>query len=95
VGPTWQRREREETSLTDCANSKKRHLLANTPRLLMPSGLSVRTAACGAKWARAGPESEEKIVPNKIQIFEYTKALEICTRRFRRNFNMRNFPKFF
>jgi hypothetical protein len=28
-------------------------------------------------------------------IFEYTKALEICSRRFRRNFDMRIFPKFF
>jgi hypothetical protein len=28
-------------------------------------------------------------------IFEYTKALEICTRRFRRNFDMRIFSKFF
>jgi hypothetical protein len=50
VGPTWQRLEREETPLTDCANSKKRRLLENTPRL---SGPSVRTAACGAKRAGA------------------------------------------
>jgi hypothetical protein len=28
-------------------------------------------------------------------IFEYTEALEICTRRFRRNFDMRIFLKFF
>jgi hypothetical protein len=41
---------REETPLTDCANSKKRRLLANTPRLLRssgPSGPSERTTACG------------------------------------------------
>jgi hypothetical protein len=31
---------REETSLTDCANSKKRRLLANPPRRLRPNGLS-------------------------------------------------------
>jgi hypothetical protein len=52
---------REETPLTDCANSKKRRRLANTPRLLRPSGLSgpsVSTTACGrsgrgwAGWAR-------------------------------------------
>jgi hypothetical protein len=42
-----------------------------------------------------GPESEEKWFPNKIWIFDYTKALEICTRRFWRNFDMRIFPKFF
>jgi hypothetical protein len=51
-----------------------------------------------AGWSRpgllgAGPESEEKLFPNKIWIFEYT--LEICTRRFRRNFDMRIFSKFF
>jgi hypothetical protein len=44
---------REETSLTDCANSKKRRLLANTPRLLRPSGPSACTAACGVKRAEA------------------------------------------
>jgi hypothetical protein len=37
----------------DCANSKKRRLLANTPRLLRPSGPSARTAACRAKRAGA------------------------------------------
>jgi hypothetical protein len=40
----------------DCANLKKRRLLANTPRLLRPSGPSgpsARTAACGAKQAGA------------------------------------------
>jgi hypothetical protein len=31
---------------------------------------------------------------NKIWIIEYTKALEICTRRFRRNFDVGMFPKF-
>jgi hypothetical protein len=59
AGPTWQRREREEASLTDCANLKKRRLLAYTPRLLRPSGLSACKAACGAKQAgtgEAGPD---------------------------------------
>jgi hypothetical protein len=32
---------------------------------------------------------------NKNWIFEYTRALEICRRRFRRNFDMGIFPKFF
>jgi hypothetical protein len=31
----------------------------------------------------------------KNWIFEYTKALEICRRRFRRNFEVGIFPKFF
>jgi hypothetical protein len=31
---------------------------------------------------------KEKSFWNKIWIFEYTRALEICTRRFRRNFVM-------
>jgi hypothetical protein len=37
----------------------------------------------------------KKFFSNKNWIFEYTKALEICRRRFRRNFDMRIFPKFF
>jgi hypothetical protein len=51
--------------LTDCANSKKMCLLANTKRLLRPSGLSACTVACGAKQAGTGeagldgPKSEK------------------------------------
>jgi hypothetical protein len=46
----------------------------------------------GRGWA----ESEGKnFFLNKNLIFEYIKALEICRRRFRRNFDMRIFPKFF
>jgi hypothetical protein len=37
----------------------------------------------------------KKIFLNKNWIFEFTKGLEICTRRFRRNFDTRIFPKFF
>jgi hypothetical protein len=75
--------------------------MANMPRLLGPNGLSVDTAACGAKRASTGeagpdgPKSEENSFPNKNWIFEYTKALKICTRRFRRNFDTRIFPKIF
>jgi hypothetical protein len=61
-------------------------------------GISRDPAACGAKRASAGwagPKSEEDSFSNKNWIFEYTKALEICTRRFRRNFDMRVFPKIF
>jgi hypothetical protein len=42
-----------------------------------------------------GPNAEEKFFSNKNWIFEFTKALEICRRRFRRNFDMRISPKFF
>jgi hypothetical protein len=33
-----------------------------------------------------GPEVKENSFPNKNLIFDYSKALEICRRRFRRNF---------
>jgi hypothetical protein len=67
-------------------------------------------AACGRKgrWlvglrGRAGrlaagpitPKAKENSFLNKNWIFEFTKALEICRKRFRRNFCMRIFPKFF
>jgi hypothetical protein len=42
-----------------------------------------------------GPEVKENSFPNKILIFDYSKALEICRRRFRRNFEVGIFPKFF
>jgi hypothetical protein len=44
----------------------------------------------------AGPiglKVKENSFPNKDLIFEYTKALEICRRRFRRDFDMRIFLK--
>jgi hypothetical protein len=87
--------------LPECARSKEIHLLANTPRLLRLNGLSVDPVAYRAKWASTGgagpdgPKSEENSFLYKNWIFEYTKALEICTRRFRRNFDMRIFPKIF
>jgi hypothetical protein len=101
VGPTWQWLERVEASLLECAKSKEIHLLAITPGLLGLNGLSVDTAACGAMWdstgeaCPVGPKSEENSFPNKIWIFEYTKALESFTRWFRRNFDMRIFLKIF
>jgi hypothetical protein len=42
-----------------------------------------------------GPKVEEKFFSDKNWNFEYTKALEICTRRFGRNLDTRIFPKFF
>jgi hypothetical protein len=81
------------------AQTRRRDGLANTPRPHRPGwGEHVRMLACGAERAstgEAGPNSEEKFFSNKNWIFEFTKALEICRRRFRRNFDMRIFPKFF
>jgi hypothetical protein len=53
----------------------------------------------GRRWAAAGLENKggsraeikKKNFQIKIWIFEFTKALEICRRRFRRNFDMRIF----
>jgi hypothetical protein len=42
-----------------------------------------------------GPKVEGNFFLNKNWIFEYTKALDICTSRFRRNLDTRIFPKFF
>jgi hypothetical protein len=34
-----------------------------------------------------GPEAERNFFQNKNKIFEFTRVLKICTRRFRRNFD--------
>jgi hypothetical protein len=44
---------------------------------------------------RLGPKLKEISFQNKNWIFEYTKALKICTMRFRRDFDVGIFPKFF
>jgi hypothetical protein len=65
----------------------------------------VARRASSACWAARGPKAgwvlghlgqklKENAFLNKNWIFEYSKALEIC-RRFKRNFDMRIFPKFF
>jgi hypothetical protein len=51
--------------------------------------------ACRLAAGPIGPKAKENSFPNKNWIFEFTKALEICRKRFRRNFGMRIFPKFF
>jgi hypothetical protein len=50
-----------------------------------------------AEWAArsAGPKGRKMNFRIKNWIFEFTKALKICRRRSRRNFDMRIFPKFF
>jgi hypothetical protein len=53
------------------------------------------------KWAAAGPKieagpiSSNKTILNFYLEFEFLATLEICTWRFRRNFDMGIFPKFF
>jgi hypothetical protein len=56
-----------------------------------------RQAKAGGVGKPAGPSGLNSVEKNfriKNWIFEYTKALEIC-RRFRRNFEVGIFPKFF
>jgi hypothetical protein len=55
-----------------------------------PAGLKAGGAA-----RSTGAEIRKKNFRIKNWSFEFTKALEICIRRFRRNFDMRIFPKFF
>jgi hypothetical protein len=43
----------------------------------------------------SGRKQGKMISELKIGFFEFTKSLEICRRRFSRNFDMRIFPKFF
>jgi hypothetical protein len=65
-----------------------RRKMAGWPR--GPRGLMGRLAA----WA-GRPNVKEKNFRIKNWIFDFTKALENCGRRFGRNFDMRIFPKFF
>jgi hypothetical protein len=51
--------------------------------------------AVQAGMGRAGPKVKKNSFLNRKLIFDYSKALEICRRTFRRNFDMRIFPKFF
>jgi hypothetical protein len=77
-------------------------MVAAVPALL---GWRWKKAAGGAGWAKrqSGPagswadwaRSWKKSFQNKNWIFEFTMALEICTRRFRRNLVTRIFPKVF
>jgi hypothetical protein len=98
---------REGGGQLESVNQKGKRTSANTPStrgLARPARLNFareRREASGAGWAndRVGrkvglAESKEKEFL-KNWISEFTKAMEICTRRFRRNFDMRILPKFF
>jgi hypothetical protein len=59
-------------------------------------GLLGRSGPIGwMSWLAIGPKVEENFFSDKNWIFEYAKALEICTRRFMRNLDTTIFPKFF
>jgi hypothetical protein len=54
-----------------------------------PGGLHGPKAEQANGWlSRLGRNLKENSFRNKNWIFEYINALEICTRRFRRNFDM-------
>jgi hypothetical protein len=61
------------------------------------NGWSGRKEEVGRGWAEtgAGPISSNKTLSNFYLEFDFLATLEICTRRFRRNFGMGIFPKFF
>jgi hypothetical protein len=59
------------------------------------NGLGRKVEQVGGATGPIGPELKRNFFRNKNSIFEFIKALEIYTRRFRRNFNTRIFPKFF
>jgi hypothetical protein len=60
-------------------------------------GAAGELAGPEVEWATrlAGPKARKNDFGIKNWIFEFTNALEICRRRFRRNFDMRIFHKFF
>jgi hypothetical protein len=49
----------------------------------------------GQSGGATGPKIQREAFWNENWILEFTKALEICIRRFWRNFDTRIFPKFF
>jgi hypothetical protein len=105
----WQRVDREKAPRTKGVNQRRKHISAITPARVgraawaglwaSASGRGERPAGPAgpmAEWAArsAGPKAKKRISELKKWIFEFNKALEICIRRFMRNFDMRIFPKF-
>jgi hypothetical protein len=60
-----------------------------------PVGEGKRKWAAAGPKTGAGPNSSNKTFLNFYLKFEFLVTLEICTRRFKRNFDMGIFPKFF
>jgi hypothetical protein len=57
-----------------------------------PVGEGKRKWAAAGPKTGAGPNSSNKTISNFYLKFEFLATLEICTRRFRRNFDMGIFP---
>ena len=74
--------------MTEGVNQRRKRTFANTP--VGPARPKADRAA-----RSAGPKARKKNLRIKNWIFEFSKALEICRRRFRRNFDMGIFSKFF
>jgi hypothetical protein len=98
---TGLRKLKEETAFGKYAKAAQARMGRERVR-----GLRKKRGAGGAGWAERpdGPagrwadwaESEGKIIFRiKFDFFYYSKALKNCRRRFRRNFDMWIFPKFF
>jgi hypothetical protein len=106
----WQRVDTEEAPRTEGVNQRRKYISAIRPmaRVGRAAWAGLWASACGrgerpagpagpmTEWAArsAGPKVKKRISELKIGFFEFTNSLEICTRRFRRNFDMRIFPKF-
>jgi hypothetical protein len=102
------REMRGEAASSEGANQKGKRIPVKTRPMRGLGGPAGAVSACGAArpvgWLGQRPSRpqgwpgrkyEKRISELKIWIFEFTKALEIYRRRFRRNFDMRIFPKFF
>jgi hypothetical protein len=76
---------RERRPAWEGVNQKGKRTSANAP--------STRGSRLAAR--SVGLKIRKKNFRIKNWIFEFTKDLEFCRRRFRRNFDMRIFPKFF
>jgi hypothetical protein len=103
--------DREKAPRTEGVNQRRKRTSTITPmaRVGRAAWAGMWASTCGrgerpvgpagpmTEWAArsAGPKAKKRISELKNWIFEFSKALEICTRRFMRNFDMRIFPKFF
>jgi hypothetical protein len=79
-------------------NRAWRHPLAGLLGQWREVAAQERVGRCGRP-GPAGPKSKESFITYLVFQFQWIsnsgKTLEICTRRFRRNFEMGIFPKFF
>jgi hypothetical protein len=59
------------------------------------AGWAERPDGPASRWADWAESEGKNLFRINFDFFDYSKALENCRRRFRRNFDMRIFPKFF